>query len=308
MLTILTGGTGGAKLIEGLAAEIDPAELTIVCNTADDSIFHGLHVSPDLDTITYTLAGMADSAKGWGIKNESFTVLEQLAWLGEPTWFKLGDKDFATHILRSRLLKEGLQLGAVTRELCRRLGVAAKILPMSDDTVATRICTPDGEISFQEYFVRESWAKPVTSVRFEGAEQSRPAPGVLEAIRQASAVVVCPSNPITSIGPILAVPGVRLALSETKAPVIAVTPIIGAAAISGPAHKLMAAAGLEPSAFGVAKAYAGFLDTFVMATEDERLRSRIESLGVGTFATDILMSDLDGKRRVARAVVALLEK
>jgi len=308
MLTILTGGTGGAKLIEGLAVEIGPAQLTIICNTADDCVFHGLHVSPDLDTITYTLAGIADSAKGWGIKDESFTVLEQLGRLGEPTWFKLGDKDLATHIVRSRLLHEGLQLGRATAEVCRLLGVAAKILPMSDDRVETRVRTPDGEISFQEYFVKERWSKAVASVRFEGAERSRPAPGVLEAIRQASAVVICPSNPVTSIGPILAVPGIKAALTQTKAPVVAVSPIIGEVAISGPAHKLMAAAGLEASAFGVAQAYAEFLDVFVAATEDERVKNRIESLGITTFSTDIVMGGLEGKRRVARAVMALVEK
>jgi LPPG:FO 2-phospho-L-lactate transferase len=308
MLTILTGGSGGAKLIEGLAAEIDPAELTIVCNTADDCVFHGLHVSPDLDTITYTLAGISDSTKGWGIKDESFAVLEQLRRLGESTWFKLGDKDLATHIMRSRLLNEGFPLGRVTGELCNRFGVSAKILPMSDERVETRLCTPDGEISFQEYFVKERWSKPVNSVRFEGAERSRPAPGVLEAIRQAFAVVVCPSNPVTSIGPILAVPGIRAALTDTKATVVALSPIVGASAISGPAHKLMAAAGFEPSAFGVAQAYADFLDLFVIATADERMKSRIGSLGITTVLSDIVMSDRAGKRRLAREVLALLEK
>jgi LPPG:FO 2-phospho-L-lactate transferase len=308
MLTILTGGTGGAKLIEGLAAEIDPAELTVICNTGDDCVFHGLYVSPDLDTITYTLAGINDSAKGWGIKDESFTVLEQLRRLGEPTWFKLGDKDLATHITRSRLFKEGFQLARITGEICARLGVSAKILPMSDERVETRVRTPEGEISFQEYFVRERWSKQVTSIRFEGVERSRPAPGVIEAIRQASAVVVCPSNPVTSIGPILAVPGIRSALVESQAIVVGISPIIGGSAISGPAHKLMAAAGLEPSAFGVAQAYADFMDIFSIATEDERMKSRIESLGVKTVSTEIVMSDLDDKRRVAREVLALLEK
>jgi LPPG:FO 2-phospho-L-lactate transferase len=308
MLTILTGGTGGAKLIEGFAAEIDPAELTIICNTGDDCVFHGLHVSPDLDTITYTLAGIGDRAKGWGIKDESFAVLEQLQRLGEPTWFKLGDKDLATHIMRSRLFNEGFQLARITGEICARLGITAKILPMSDERVETRVVTPDGEISFQEYFVKERWSKQVTSIRFEGADQSRPAPGVLEAIHQASAVVVCPSNPVTSIGPILAVPGIRSALTETKATVVGLSPIIGVSAISGPAHKLMVAAGLEPSAFGVAQTCADFLDIFVIATEDERIKSRIESLGITTLLTDIVMSDLNGKRRVAREVLALLGK
>jgi LPPG:FO 2-phospho-L-lactate transferase len=308
MLTILTGGTGGAKLIEGLAAETDPAALTIICNTADDCVFHGLYVSPDLDTVTYTLAGISDSAKGWGIKDERFTVLEQLRRLGEPTWFKLGDKDLATHIMRSRLLHEGLPLARVTGELCDRLGVSAKILPMSDERVETRLHTADGEISFQEYFVKDRWSKPVTSVRFEGVERSRPAPGVIEAIHQASAIVVCPSNPVTSIGPILAVPGIRAALTETKATVVALSPIVGASAISGPAHKLMAAAGSEPSAFGVAQVYAGFVDIFVIATADEQMKSRIENLGIATVLSDIVMSDVAGKRRVAREVLALVEK
>jgi LPPG:FO 2-phospho-L-lactate transferase len=308
MLTILTGGTGGAKLIEGFAAEIDPAELTIICNTGDDCVFHGLHVSPDLDTITYTLAGIGDRAKGWGIKDESFTVLEQLRRLGEPTWFKLGDKDFATHIMRSRLFNEGVQLARITGVICARLGITAKILPMSNERVETRVLTPDGEISFQEYFVKERWSKQVTAIRFEGVERSRPAPGVLEAIHQASAVVVCPSNPITSIGPILAVPGIRAALTETKAAVIGLSPIVGVSAISGPAHKLMVAAEFEPTVFGVAQAYADFLDIFVIATEDERMKSRIENLGITTVLTDIVMSDLDRKKRLAREVLALLGK
>jgi LPPG:FO 2-phospho-L-lactate transferase len=308
MLTVLTGGTGGAKLIEGLAAEIDPAELTIICNTADDCVFHGLYVSPDLDTITYTLAGISDGAKGWGIRDETFTVLQQLERLGESVWFKLGDKDLATHIIRSRLLNDGVQLARITRQLCDRLKVRARILPMSDERVETRVRTPEGDISFQEYFVKERWSKAVMSVRFEGAERSRPAPQVLEAIAQASAVVVCPSNPVTSIGPILSVPGIRAALIETQAKIVAVSPIIGASAISGPAHKLMAAAGLEPSVLGVAQAYADFLDVFVIANEDAPMKARLEGLGITTVMTDIMMSDLDGKRHVARSVMALLGK
>jgi LPPG:FO 2-phospho-L-lactate transferase len=210
--------------------------------------------------------------------------------------------------MRSRLLREGFPLARVTGEICGRLGVSANILPMSNERVETRLRTAAGEISFQEYFVKERWSKPVISFRFEGVERSRPAPGVTDAIHQASAVVVCPSNPVTSIGPILAVPGIRVALTETKAPVVAVSPIIGASAISGPAHKLMVAAGFEPSAFGVAQAYAGFVDIFVMATADEQMKSRIENLGIATVLSDIVMSDLAGKRRVAREVLALVEK
>lgn len=308
MIVALTGGTGGAKLIEGLAAEIDPAELTIICNTGDDAIFHGLHVAPDIDTITYTLAGLNDAKKGWGIKNDTFAVLEQLRRLGNDAWFNLGDKDLAAHITRTRLLHDGRTLSAVTDHLRRALGVRTAILPMSDERVETRVMTPQGELSFQEYFVRERWSSEVTAVRFAGAEKSRPAPGVLEAIRHAKAVVVCPSNPITSIGPILAVPGIRAALCECSAPIVAVSPIIGAAALSGPAHRLLIASGLDASALGVARCYADFIDSFLIADEDRSLIPAIEQLRIGAMAGNIRMPDLTAKRRLARQVLALVRK
>jgi len=308
MILCLTGGTGGAKLIEGVAAETDPAELTIICNTADDCIVHGLYVSPDIDTILYTLAGIIDPVKGWGIENETFTALEQLERLGAETWFRLGDKDLATHILRTRLLKEGLTLSAVTDLLRKKLGIAAAILPMSDDRVESRIATPEGEISFQEYFVKQRWQKEVTSVRFAGATQSRPAPGVLDALAQAVSVIVCPSNPVTSIGSILAVPGIRSALARTKATIVGVSPIIGNAAISGPAHNLMIAAGFEPSALGVAKAYADFLDLFVFAAEDRSLQAELDQLDIKAVATDIRMRDRTDKKRLARELLALINE
>jgi LPPG:FO 2-phospho-L-lactate transferase len=308
MIVCLTGGTGGAKLIEGVAAETDPAELTIICNTADDCIVHGLYVSPDIDTILYTLAGIIDPVKGWGIENETFTALEQLERLGAETWFRLGDKDLATHILRTGLLKEGLTLSAVTDLLRKKLGIAAAILPMSDDRVESRIATPEGEISFQEYFVKQRWQKEVTSVRFAGATQSRPAPGVLDALAQAVSVIVCPSNPVTSIGSILAVPGIRSALARTKATIVGVSPIIGNAAISGPAHNLMIAAGFEPSALGVAKAYADFLDLFVFAAEDRSLQAELDQLDIKAVATDIRMRDRTDKKRLARELLALINE
>jgi LPPG:FO 2-phospho-L-lactate transferase len=308
MITFLTGGTGGAKLIEGFAAEVDPAELAIICNTADDCIFHGLYVSPDLDTITYTLAGLIDGVKGWGIKDETFTVLEQLQRLGAETWFRLGDKDLATHILRSQLLREGVGLSHVTDLMRRKLGVGATILPMSDDRIETRVLTPDGEISFQEYFVKERWAREVTALRFAGADRSRPAPGVLDALDKATAVIVCPSNPITSIGPILAVPGIRTALTRTKATVAAVSPLVGHAAISGPAHHLMAAAGFEPSSLGVAQAYGDFLDLFLFAAEDRRLLPEFDRMAINATATNIGMRDRAEKQRLARELLALLQK
>lgn len=308
MIVVLTGGTGGAKLIEGLAAEIDPAELTIICNTGDDAIFHGLHVSPDIDTIIYTLAGLSDSEKGWGIKGDTFVALEQLRRLGNEAWFNLGDKDLATHITRTRLLNDGHKLSQVTDRMRRSLGVCATILPMSDERIETRVTTPQGDISFQEFFVKEHWRPTVSRVRFEGAEKSGPGPGVLDAIRQADAIIVCPSNPITSLGPMLAVPGIRSALQNAAAPIVAVSPIIGSAAISGPAHKLMIACGFEASAFGVAKCYAEFLDTLLVADQDSALREQIESLHVTVIPTDIRMPDLAHKRRLARELLALVRK
>jgi LPPG:FO 2-phospho-L-lactate transferase len=308
MIVVLTGGTGGAKLVEGLAGELDAAELTIICNTGDDAIFHGLYVSPDIDTITYTLAGLNDAAKGWGIKDDSFVALEQLRRLGNDAWFNLGDKDLATHITRTRLLREGRTLSEIADHLRGRLGVRSTILPMSDQRIETRVMTPQGEISFQEFFVKERWAPTVSAVRFEGAEKSQAAPGVLAAIRHADLILVCPSNPITSIGPILSVSGIRVALTECTAPVIAVSPVIGATAISGPAHKLMIACGFEASALGVARCYADFLDTMLIADEDSELREPIEGLGVTVITANIRIPGLTDKRRLARELLALAQK
>lgn len=308
MLVVLTGGTGGAKLIEGLSHEIDAAQFTVVCNTADDFVLHGLNISPDLDTIMYTLAGMSDSAKGWGIQDDTFTVLTQLKRLGAETWFKLGDRDIATHITRTRLLHAGLKLSDVTDRLRNGLGIKTRILPMSDDTIATRVETPEGEISFQEYFVKQGWQAEVKNVVFAGVERSRPAPGVLEVIAAAAGIIICPSNPVTSIGPILAVPGVRDALKQANVSIVGVSPMIGESAISGPAHKLMAAQGMEPSALGVAQGYADFLDQFVIDNEDEVLTKKLETLGIGVVKTSIRMKTLAHKQTLARQVLALVEK
>ena len=308
MIVVLTGGTGGAKLIEGLAAEIDPAELTIICNTGDDCVFHGLHISPDIDTITYTLAGLIDDAKGWGIKGDTFTTLEQLGRLGADTWFKLGDKDLATHIWRTGLLSERVRLSQATDLIRRTLGIKATILPMSDERVETRLRAGDKELTFQEYFVKERWQPMVRKVYYAGAVKSKPAPGVLNALGSASAIIICPSNPVTSIGPILAVPGIRDALKKTSATVVGVSPIIGAAAITGPAHKLMAAIDMEVSALGVARAYADYLDVFVIANEDQNLKAGIEELKVRAVMADIRMNFPADKKRLAREVLALVKK
>lgn len=308
MILALTGGSGGAKLIEGLAAELDPDELTIVCNTADDTVIHGLYVSPDLDTITYTLAGLIDPDQGWGLKNDTFAALQQLGRLGGETWFKLGDRDLALHIRRTQLMNDGLKLSEVTAQLRRALGVRAKILPMSDDKVQTRVNTPEGEISFQEFFVKERWAREVTGIRFSGVEQSQPAIGVLEAMSRAEGVIICPSNPITSIGPILAVPGIRSALAALDVAIVGVSPLIGATAVSGPAHKLMIACGHAPSSLGVARHYADILDRLFIAVEDENLASSIQDLSIGPVCTDIRMTTANDKRRLAAEVLASLEK
>jgi LPPG:FO 2-phospho-L-lactate transferase len=308
MLVVLTGGTGGAKLIHGLSLETRPEELFIVCNTADDFILHGLYISPDIDTITYTLAGIGDTIKGWGIQGDTFTALEQLARYGGEAWFKLGDKDFATHIKRTKFMAGGLKLSQATEKIRRALGVKAVICPMTDQQVETRIETPHGELSFQEYFVRERWRPEVKKVVFAGVERCRPAPGVIDAVRQASAVIVCPSNPVTSIGPILAVPGLRVALRESSARVIAISPIIGDAPVSGPAHKLMAAMGMTVSAFGVAEAYADFAKRFILDSADRNLEKKIAQLGVTPVTTPIHMNSFARKRRLAREVLALIEK
>ena len=308
MIVVLTGGTGGAKLIEGLSHAIDAAQLTVVCNTADDFILHGLNISPDLDTIMYTLAGMSDRAKGWGIQDDTFTVLTQLEKLGAETWFKLGDRDIATHITRTRLLHADLKLSDVTDQLRNSLGIKTRIVPMSDETIATRVETREGEISFQEYFVKQGWQAEVKNVFYAGVEKSRPAPGVLAAIHASAGIIICPSNPVTSIGPILAVPGIRDALKRVNVSIVGVSPIIGESAISGPAHKLMAAQGMEPSALGVAQSYADFLDQFVIDNEDEALTKKLEALGIGVVKTSIRMKALADKQALARQVLALVDK
>ena len=309
MIVILSGGTGGAKLIEGLAAEVGAAELTIICNTGDDCVFHGLNVSPDIDTILYTLAGLSDSAKGWGIKGDTFAVLDQLRCLGNDAWFNLGDKDFATHITRTRLLREGCKLSEVTDRMRRSLGVRARILPMSDAPVETRVTTPQGEISFQEFFVRERWSPHVTAVRFAGIEQSRPAAGRFGGDSRCQRDYCLSEQSDQQHWPDLGGAGNSpCAQPSDCARWSAVSPLIGAAAISGPAHKLMTAQGLEASAFGVAQSYREFVKTLVIAHEDQCLTERIQNLGIAVNATEIRMPSLADKRRLAREVLALAQK
>jgi len=302
-VTALAGGTGAAKLLRGLVA-CGEGPLTVVINTGDDTEVWGLHVSPDLDTVTYALAGRLDVARGWGRADETFHCLEAMAAFGAPTWFALGDRDLATHLSRTQALGTGRPLSAVTAEIARGLGARAAVLPMSDDPVRTRIRTPGGWLTFQEYFVRDKARVEVLDVVYEGAAAARPAPGVVAAIHEADAVVVCPSNPVTSIGPILAVPGLTAALEDCPCPVLGVSPIIGTAAVSGPAGHLMAARALPVSPVGVARAYAPWLDVLVVDTQDRDLAAELASAGVTPAFADILMTDRASETALARRVLA----
>jgi len=306
-ITALAGGTGAAKLLRGLARIVDPRDLTVIVNTGDDTEIWGLHVSPDLDTVCYTLGGVIDERKGWGLTDETFHALDQIARFGEPVWFNLGDRDLATHLHRTRLLREGRTLTQITRAITQALGIVATVLPMSDQPVRTRILGPDGWLAFQEYFVREKAQVEVRAVNYAGAAAARPAPGVLDALRAADAILVCPSNPITSVGPILAVPGLVEALQATEATVAAVSPIVGGDAVSGPAGRLMAAAGLPVSATGVARAYGGWLDLLVFDEQDRALAPAIRSAGAAPVVAPTMMSSRDAEVTLARHVVTALE-
>jgi LPPG:FO 2-phospho-L-lactate transferase len=301
-VTALAGGTGAAKLLRGvLAAGV--RELTVVVNTGDDTEVWGLHVSPDLDTVTYALAGLLDVARGWGRADETFHCLEAMAALGAPTWFSLGDRDLATHVTRTAALRRGETLSAITAGLAARLGVTARILPMSDAPVRTTITTRETRLTFQEYFVRDKAQGDVVAVAYDGAATARPAPGVVEAIAETDLVVVCPSNPVTSIGPILAVPGIVAALETTKAPIVGVSPIVGGAPVSGPAGRLMQARGLEVSPVGVAAAYAPWLRTLLVDVRDAGLAATLDRAGVRAIAADIIMTDRAVEVALARRVL-----
>jgi LPPG:FO 2-phospho-L-lactate transferase len=306
MIVVLTGGTGGAKFVDGLRQVASAQELTFVVNTGDDLQWWGLYVSPDLDSITYALAGLLSRERGWGVKGDTFFCLEAMGELAEPTWFHVGDRDLAVHLLRSKMLAEGKTLTEATTEICAKLGVLARILPMSNSRVETRVDTPVGELSFQEYFVQRWYQDPVKAVRFAGAPEADPAPGVVEAILSASAVIVAPSNPITSIGPILSVPGIRDALRETHATVAAVSPIVGGAAVSGPTGILMVAQGFPVSIAGVAQAYEDFVDILIADLRDAEAARQLTRPGLRVHCTNTIMRSADDKAKLARTVLALL--
>ncbi|HKQ67424.1 MAG TPA: 2-phospho-L-lactate transferase [Methylomirabilota bacterium] len=301
----LAGGTGAAKLIRGLATCVPQAELTVIGNTGDDTEVWGLRISPDLDTVMYALAGMLDVERGWGLAGETFNCLAAMAAHGADTWFNLGDRDLATHLTRTRALVERRTLSTVTARLCADLGVGARILPMSDEPVRTMIRTPGGRLTFQEYFVREKALVEVVGVDYEGAASARPAPGVVEAIGAADVVVVCPSNPVTSIGPILAVPGIVQALGATTAPVIGVSPIIGGAAVSGPAAALMRVRALAVSPLGVAAAYAPWLRRLLIDERDRGVVPELARTGVEATIGEIVMTSRAHESALGRRILEL---
>jgi LPPG:FO 2-phospho-L-lactate transferase len=306
MIVVLTGGTGGAKFVDGLRQVVSPQELTIIVNTGDDLEWWSLYVSPDLDSITYVLAGLLSKERGWGVKGDTFFCLQAMGQLGQPIWFQVGDRDLAVHLLRTRLLSKGKTLTEATLEIAAKLGVQATILPMSDSRVETRVMTPIGELSFEEYFVQRWYQDPVESVRFAGAAEARPAPGAIDAIMAASVVLIAPSNPVTSIGPILAVPGIREALAQTQASVVAVTPIVAGAAVSGPTGVLMAAQGLPVSIAGVAQAYHDFLDILIADTRDAQAAEELKRSGLRVHCTPTLMRTSDDQAQLARAVLSVV--
>ena len=301
----LAGGVGGAKLARGLAKLLPPSKLLIIGNTGDDLELHGLHISPDLDILTYTLAGIVDEAKGWGIAKDTFNCLETLEKLGAETWFKLGDRDLAIHMQRTNMLRNGLTLSQATQKLCRKLNVKTKIIPMSNDPVPTKIISGTRTLDFQEYFVKNRTRDKVTDVVYAGAEKAEPTPGIIEAIRTAERIVLCPSNPILSIGPILAINPIRKELTKTKAPVIGVSPLVAGKTLKGPADRILKSLGHRASALGVAELYKDFLSHFIIDEADKKEQPQIEQLNIKVTVTNTIMKNAADSVRLAKTVLSV---
>jgi LPPG:FO 2-phospho-L-lactate transferase len=305
----LAGGVGGAKLVDGISKLTPDHDLTVVVNTGDDFFLYGLMICPDLDTVCYNLAGLENTAVGWGRDDESWVVLEELTRLGGPDWFQLGDRDLATHLERTRRYQAGETLSEITADFCRRWGITAKVLPMSDDPVPTRVMTTEGDLAFQDYFVKMGADPQVTGFIFQGAEQAHPAPGLIAAVGEAEVVIICPSNPWVSIDPILSVPGIRQAVREKS--VLAVSPIIGGKAVKGPAAKMFREMGIEPSAAAVAKHYQGLITGLVVDEADRSLAESIardKEISCRIFCTDTLMESRPDRMRVANQVLSFSEE
>ena len=311
VLVALCGGVGAARMLSGIVRAVPPEQVVAVVNVGDDMVLHGLHISPDLDTVTYTLAGMDNRETGWGVADESWAAMDELARLGGEDWFRLGDRDLATHLFRTGRLHAGEPLSAATAAIARSRGIGVRLLPVTDDELRTRVTlaedTPLGpagtEVGFQDYFVRLRHGVAVRSVRFEGAAAARPAPGVLEALEAADLVVVCPSNPVVSIGPVLAVPGVRSALAARRERVVAVSPIVAGAALKGPADRLMAELGTEPSVVGVARLYAPWAGTLVVDVADAGRAPEVEAEGLRCVVTPTVMDSPAVAQALAEVVV-----
>jgi LPPG:FO 2-phospho-L-lactate transferase len=304
-IVCLAGGVGASKLLLGLYEVMNPRSLTIIVNTGDDIVLHGLKISPDLDIVTYTLAGIVDPAKGWGFRGETFHTLERLAFFGRENWFNLGDRDLATHIHRTAMLSAGKTLAEAAESIRTSLGVKARILPMSDQPIPTIIDSNEGLLHFQEYLVKSRARPIVRGIRFENAETAAPVHGVLQAIREAGRIFICPSNPLISIGPILAVPGIRDALRARKRDVVSVCPIVGGKSLKGPSDKMLAQLGHKSSAAGVAELYADFTGTFVIDTQDEAQQKKIQSLGMQVAVMPTVMKTRAQKRKLAEALLSL---
>lgn len=294
---------GGARFLQGLSRRTDPRQLTIIGNTGDDEEVFGLHVAPDLDTVLYTLTGLADAERGWGRAGETFACLEALGTLGAPTWFQLGDRDLATHLWRTERLREGWTLSRVTAALAATHGLRSTLLPMTDDRVRTFVHTERGRLAFQSYLVRHRGRGRVKRIELAGAAQAKPGPGVLAALRDASAIVVAPSNPLVSIGPMLAVPGVRRALERRRAPAAAICPLVGGRPVRGPLHRMLRGLGIEVSPRGVAQMYDGLIDLFVLDGADAAWAGRIAALGMRVLVTDTVMHTPVHAGRLAASVL-----
>jgi LPPG:FO 2-phospho-L-lactate transferase len=304
VIVALCGGVGAARFLSGLVQIVDSKEIVAIVNTGDDLVLHGLHISPDIDTVNYTVGGLDNKETGWGITGESWRVMEELGTLGGKDWFRLGDRDLATHLYRTERLFEGASLSLVTKELAERRGVGVSIIPMSDDPVRTILVRETGqEISFQEYFVKLHHDVAVKAVRFDGASDAKSAPGVLEAIEKADRIIVCPSNPIVSIDPILSVPGIKNALTSRRKDIVGISPIIEGRALKGPADRLLQELGHESSAFGVAKIYSPWVATLVIDSADKDLQDKVEATGMRCIVTDTIMST--GKQAKVLAQVVL---
>lgn len=306
-ITCLAGGVGAARFLEGLAKVFPQEKITVIVNTGDDLQYLGCHISPDLDIVTYNLAGIADREKGWGIQDDTYNSLGQLEKYGAETWFRIGDRDFATHLLRTAYLQQGFPLSEVTDKIKTSLGVKVRILPMTDQPVATKIKTPEGILEFQEYFVKRKTEDRVEDVTYEGASNAKPAPGVVVAIEKSDLIILCPSNPILSIGPILAINDIRNSLGKTRAKIVGISPIIGGKSVKGPLDRMMNNLGLEVSPYGVAQLYRGLLRGYVIDEVDKAVAPKILSLGMKPLATKTLMDSPQAKIRLAQDTLRLAE-